>query len=161
MGATVNRYSSAVKNCSWLLVFLAVLSLTPSAGAQVAKGGVTLQGGGAVGPIQPPEPPPPSSYEGTILELPPGHNIREQCGLRYFIKLTNGYDILLVTKPDAHSPENDDLVRFGQRTVRLEGYYVPERPVGSDLQMMQSPLTPSDPRNPCGLAVINLIRVVD
>ncbi len=93
--------------------------------------------------------------------MPPGHNIREQCGLRYFIKLTNGYDILLVTKPDAHSPENDDLVRFGQRTVRLEGYYVPERPVGSDLQMMQSPLTPSDPRNPCGLAVINLIRVVD
>ena len=160
-GDAVERYSSAGRNWLLLLISFTVLVLTSPAGAQVTKGGATLQGGGAAGPIQPPEPPAPASYDGTIMELPLGHNLREQCRLRYFIRLTNGYDILLVTKPDPLSPESDDLARFDQRSVRLDGYYVPERPQGSELQMMQSPLTPSDPRNPCGLAVINVVRVVD
>ena len=154
-------YSNSSKSWLLLLIAFAVFVLASPAGAQVTKGGATLQGGGAAGPIQPAEPPAPSSYDGTIMELPLGHNLREQCRLRYFIRLTNGYDILLVTKPDQFSPESDDLARFDQSPVRLEGYYFPERPAGSELQLMQSPLTPSDPRNPCGLAVINVVRVVD
>ncbi|MCP4288683.1 MAG: hypothetical protein GY792_30380 [Gammaproteobacteria bacterium] len=156
----MERYSSASKNWLLLLISFALFVLASPAGAQVTKGGATLQGGGAAGSMQPSEPPAPSSYEGTIRELPFGHNIREQCRLRYFIRLTDGYDILLVTKPNQHAPESEEFAQFDYRVIKLEGYYVPERPQGSDLQMMQSPITPSDPRNPCGLAVINVVRVV-
>lgn len=156
----MERYSSASKN--WLLLIsFALFVLTSPAGAQVTKGGATLQGGGTAGPIQPSAPPAPASYKGTIGELPVGHNLREQCRLRYFIRLTTGFDILLVTKPDPDSPENEEFAQFDQRLVKLEGHYMPERPAGSDLQMMQSPIIPSDPRNPCGLAVIDVVRVVD
>ena len=155
----MKRHVSASESWLLLLVSTAIFFAAPSAAAQATKGGATLQGG-AVEPTQPLDPPAPSSYEGTILELPARHNIRQQCRLRYFIRLTNGHDILLLTKPDPHSPERDDLAQFSHRVVTLEGYYVPERPQGSDLQMMQSPLVPSNPKNPCGLAVIDFVRIV-